>query len=206
MLINGRFSESAAQFESIATATTIQPTRNWAVANQGLALLLDGDLAASTSLFGSLEKGGLYSTDARDQGLANFFVELGRLMKLPKTIPAGTIRVYSGQNYEAFAMLAYGLKNWNLGDVAAAGEILEAFDKSNPAPPNAWISDYKALIQNYLLDFKAYRLLTKKLATLDSTSKATILAEIQQARSESRTGSKIDEALAKLEEKAEKTP
>lgn len=202
-LINGSFADAATQFESVASATSVQPIRNWAIANQGLALLLDGNLTASTSLFGGLEKGGLYSTDPRDQGLANFFVELGRLMKLPKPIPPGTIRVYSAKNYEAFAMLAYGLKDWNLGDVSAGGEILEAFDKANPAPPHAWINNYKPLIQSYLLDYKSYRLLTKKITAADSSSKAAILTEIQKARSEATTGTKIDEAFAKLQDQAE---
>lgn len=199
-LAEGNFTSAAADFDLVATNTTSQPLRSWALANQGLALLMDGDNVASRDVFDGLQRAGLYSTDSRNLRLANFFVELGRLMASDAPILSGTIRIYQTDNYDAFAMLAYGMKNWDLGDIMNGGEMLEAFSATTPEPPFEWIADYKPLIQPYLLDFINFRRISNRAKNTPPDRQAALLTEIDTARADSRTGSRIHEAYDRLAE------
>jgi len=201
VLAAGDFAQAIGTFSSIADATDRQPTRNWAIANKGLALLFQGNSIDAADTFLVLKTSGLFSKAADEQRLANFFVEMGRLIAGSEPIAAGTIRVYSKVDYDAFAMLAYGLKDWNAGAVDDAGLMLEAFDKSKPRPPYEWISSYKPLVQPYLADFKTYSRLADRADKVTPEKKAAILAEIEAAKAESTTGSVIVEAYSGLADK-----
>lgn len=200
-LASGDFAKAVAIFTNLGDATSKQPTLNWAIANRGLALLFQGETMAATEAFSALKAGGLFSKAADEQRIANFFVEMGRLVSSSEPIPAGTIRVYSKTDYDAFAMLAYGMKNWNSGAIDDAGTLLETFDASNPRPPYDWINSYKSVIQPYLVDFKNYRRIANRAEKVPTQKKAALLSEIETARSEATTGSVIDEAYAGLIEK-----
>jgi serine/threonine protein kinase len=200
-LAAGDFAQAIGTFSNVADATARQPTRNWAIANKGLALLFEGNSMDAADTFMVLKTSGLFSKAADEQRLANFFVEMGRLVSASAPIAAGTIRVYSKTDYDAFAMLAYGLKDWNVGAVDDAGLMLEAFDESNPRPPYDWISSYKPIIQPYLVDFRTYRRLADRANKVPPDKKAAILAEIEAAKVESTTGSVIVEAYSGLADK-----
>jgi hypothetical protein len=130
-----------------------------------------------------------------DQGLANFFVELGRLMSGSKAVSAGTIKVYSLENYEAFAVLAYGIKDWLMGDIAQAGPILEAYDKAAPRAPYEWVGEFKPVIAPYLDDYRLYKNLARRAATVSGPAAAGLVVEIQVATQKTTTGSRINELL-----------
>lgn len=200
-LARGSFVDAVQTFEVVEGSATTQPLVNWAISNRGLALLFDGNQLEASEAFKNLEARGLFSTSSRDQRLANFFVEMGRLMTAEKVIPGGTIRVYENNNYDAFAMLAYGMKDWNMGAISDAGVMLEAFDKSNATPPYDWINAYKPLIQPYLLDLSNYRRLAARAKSVTPDKKDALLAEIQNERATAQTGTRIDEAYSELIEK-----
>lgn len=200
-LARGSFVDAVQTFEVVEGSATTQPLVNWAISNRGLALLFDGNQLEASEAFKNLEARGLFSTSSRDQRLANFFVEMGRLMTAEKVIPGGTIRVYENNNYDAFAMLAYGMKDWNMGAISDAGVMLEAFDKSNATPPYDWINSYKPLIQPYLLDLSNYRRLAARAKSVTPDKKDALLAEIQNERATAQTGTRIDEAYSELIEK-----
>jgi len=197
-IANGDFAKAIEIFGNVSQATTKQPTLNWALANQGLALLFIGDSLGATEVFSPLQTRGLFSKAANEQRIANFFVEMGRLVASPYPVPAGTIRVYSRTDYDAFAMLAYGMKNWNSGEIDEGGPMFEAFDASGPKTPYDWIASYKPIIQPYLVDFKNYRRIANRVAKATPEKKAALLAEIETARLEATSGSAIDAAYLAL--------
>ncbi len=205
-LAKGNFTEAAGTFSTVAGATTSQPTLNWAIANMGLARLFEGNTREANEAFEDLEKRGLFSTDPKDQRLANFFVEMGRLARSDQSVPAGTIRVYERNNYDSFAILVYGLKDWNMGAIGDAGVMLEAFDEAKAAPPNDWINTYKPLIQSYILDFKNYRRLATRVENVTADTAPALREEIASARLEAQTGSRIDEAYGQLLEQLDPKP
>lgn len=175
-----------------------QPSRNWAISLQGLSALLAGDGRESMDVFGRLEKAGLFSTRADDQRLANFFVELGRLMSTNRSILPGTLDNYSANNFEAFALLAFGLKDWENGFPADAAPFLKAFQKAKPEAPNAWISAFKPVVEPYLADYALYEALEKDAATVSGPAVAGFETKVSQAKRKTTTGSGIQALMDEL--------
>ncbi len=197
--VAGRYAEAAEAFGSaVQLANGQQPLTNWARANQGLATLMAGQGPEAARIFGQLQNAGLYSTRPDDQGLANFFVELGRLMSLPRAIAPGSIEAYSLTNYEAFAVLAYGLKNWEMGDIKQAGPILAAFSDANPGETYEWIAELKPVSEPYLADYRLYENLQRKAQIVTAPAVPDLLAEIAEAREKTTTGSRIHELMDNL--------
>ncbi|MEI8342669.1 MAG: hypothetical protein WCH43_14190, partial [Verrucomicrobiota bacterium] len=80
-----------------------------------------------------------------DNTLANFFVETGRVISEKKPVSRSMMKFYNRTNCEALALFIFGLYDWQLGRDDDAKALLEAFKKSDPKPPHAWISDYKPI-------------------------------------------------------------
>ncbi len=190
--LSGSYSQAKETYALAAEqAQGRQPSRSWAKSLEGLSALLAGDRRASMEIFRRLENDGLFSTRSDDQRMANFFVELGRLMSTNRSILPGTLSNYSGENFEAFAMLAFGLKDWESGYPADAAPFLKAFQKSKPGPPNAWISEFKPVIEPYLADYALYEGLQKEAKTVSGPAIAGFETKVNQAKSKTTTGTGI---------------
>ncbi len=179
-----------------------QPSENWARALAGLSALQAGQRREAVEAFSALEGDGLFSERSADQKLANFFVELGRLMKQPGAISPGTVRNYSPANFEAFALLAYGLKNWDLGEVREAAPFLKAYSQAEPAAPYAWITAFKPAVEPYLRDFALYEDLEAEAAKVTPVGVEAFQQKVAAAKSKTTTGSRIKELLESLVDQA----
>jgi serine/threonine protein kinase len=177
---------------AVEQAKDLQPSRNWALALQGLSALMAGDRRASVETFARLETDGLFSMKADDQRLANFFAELGRLMATPTSILPGTVSNYSADNFEAFALLAFGLKDWESGFPQDAAPFLKAFQRSDPQAPNAWIAAFQPVVEPYLADFALYESLAKDAAAIRGTDAVSAFEQkVKAAKGQTTTGSGI---------------
>ncbi len=175
-----------------------QPSRSWAMSLQGLSALMAGDSRESMDAFKRLEDDGLFSTRSDEQRLANFFVELGRLMSTNRSISPGALENYSATNFEAFALLAFGLKNWEAGFPKDAAPFLKAFQKAEPEAPNTWISAFKPVIEPYLADYALYEALEKESAKVSGPGVAQFETKVNQAKRKTTTGTGIQALMDSL--------
>ncbi len=184
---------------AVEQAAGRQPSENWAVALHGLSALMAGDTRTSKEVFARLESGGLFSAKSGDQKLANFFVELGRLMAAPRSILPGTANNYSSKTFESFALFAFGLKDWESGEPGDAAPFLIAFKASDPAPPNGWIAAFKPVVEPYLADYALYEALKKEAAKVSgATALAGFETKVKQAKAKTTTGSGIKRLMDSL--------
>ena len=154
-LYSGDFAMARQQFSSLAAEpATRQPTVNWARYNAGLASLFLGDLTASTKDFAEIHAAGLFSNSPEDQALAHFFMKHAGVLATGQPVAAEHIAECAGDTVQAIGLLAAGLRNWHLGDLAGAVTFLRAFGNSTPPRSAAWVDRYKKLAQPYLDDVK----------------------------------------------------
>ncbi len=203
-LITGRYAQARQTYAlAVDQSQGRQPSRNWARALEGLSALLAGEMRTADEVFYALEMDGLFSDQAADQKLANFFVELGRLMSRKGAISPATAKRYAGDTFEAFALLAYGLKNWETGYVRDAAPFLKAYSRATPGVPNDWIMALAPVAAPYLVDIRAYEKLRAEAARVEPGGREALLREIQKARGATTTGSRIkalfDELAAEVE-------
>jgi hypothetical protein len=153
-----------------------------------------------------LEARGVFSSDATDGKLAQFFVDLGRVMSSSAPVEASVAKDYDKSNHEAIALFLLALKDWTLGSFDEAGPLFRQFQSSPlrkpdpadapPPSPHAWIGDYKELAAQYISDFTEYRSLTdlvKDTTTLAAQKKA--LEEMKATRSRLKLQGALANAL-----------
>lgn len=203
LLVNRQFDEAATSFGQLATSPGLtQPLKNWTLMNQGLALMMNGDNEKASGIFRSLTEGGLYSSEEKDSVAANLFVNAGKVLADPdKKISRSVDNLYSNQNAESFALLCFGLHDWQIGAFTDAGPLLKTFLRSRFESNDAWIEEYKPLAKFYVADWDLLRPLEDGLPRVtDAASAQALLKILQGARGKVQTGSQITDRLDTIEQ------
>ena len=76
---------------------TKQPTVNWALFNQGLTILLQGDLERARTVYQRLEEKSDYSEEPDDQRLCRFFKQSSQLLSQRKPISYDQLVNFEGK-------------------------------------------------------------------------------------------------------------
>ncbi|MFV0337837.1 MAG: serine/threonine-protein kinase [Chthoniobacterales bacterium] len=201
-LVDEKYEDAAELFGNLVDSRYGEKNARWMRANEGLALLMAGQKSEAEAIFKALQNEGLFSNEPQESALANFFVEIGRIMGEPNSIAPATLNLYSKDNFEAFAFFLYGMKNWQMGDLEDSNEILNAFRETNPVGGDAWISDYKSLLPLFAKQYLVYEKFLK--AAEENTDKSALLAQIREAQDlDTQPETSLWNALEKLAEKIE---
>ncbi len=143
--IAAKFNAAATALTRLTTEAHTQPLQNWIRLHAGLASLLDGKAAPAREQFQQIERAGPFSSAKADAPLATFFVETAR-----KLAAAGPVRMDALGSGDPFALFAFGVKDWQLGEFDEAAALLERFAATQPT------SEYKPLVQKFLEDHRLY--------------------------------------------------
>ena len=187
--------DARGKFTAAVGAADQQPEKNWALAQLGLASLLAGDEPRIRETFAKLHDDALFDAAPAPQALGRFFAGLARAINASQPAPP-----YSDSNYEAFGLLACGIRDWNAGDVDTGGELLERFSKAAPKPPDDWISALKPAADPYLTEFRRYTELREAAKKANASTAADIIVRIGQAKAAVKTGPHMIEKLDALTE------
>ena len=198
-LAGGDFEGARSEFKKMAASPGMpQPQKNWAVLNASLACLFLGEGQPALELLKPLRKDGPYSVEAADQTLANMFVEVSRTVLENKPI-SGSIRNLYTDKQEVFAMLLFGIWDWEVKSAFSdAGILLGTFQKR--VNEKGWEFQYKQLAEKYLADWKILEPIFNGLEKATTPAAATeLLQQIKAARSRLQTGTKANERLDAIE-------
>jgi tetratricopeptide (TPR) repeat protein len=176
LLAGGDVAKAGQAFQTLeAAADTPQPEKNWTTLHAALAEFLNGHADQATQLLKQLEDRGPFSPDPAEKELAGFFVEIGSKAAGASPIPEATTKDGNRENYEALALLVYGLKDWSLGSYDDAGALFRQYTQINPGARFAWVGDYKSLVSPYLAELSAFH------AAMDAAKAAGTMAARKSA-------------------------
>lgn len=198
-LAQGDFEGARTEFKRLSSQADFpQPQKSWAVMNGALASLFLGEPKPALTALKQLNKEGLYSSVPEDQQLANFFVEVSRVVGQNQPISASIRNLYTAKE-EAFALLIFAIWDWEgKSDFSDAGLLLRTFVVR--VAKDDWASQYKPLADKYLADWKLLEPLEKGLETVDSPAAVSaLLGQIGAVRSQLQTGTRINERLDAIE-------
>ena len=151
----GDFEKAREAFGQLSQAAgTKQPTLNWARFNAGLCGYFLGQARVAAVEFQQISTG---PDDATSEDLEAFFSEVAAAMSSPLPVPITSGTQYSGEGTESLALLAFGLKNWEAGYFEEATEFFDRFRKADPGSADAWVNDYKGLLDKYDHDIALVR-------------------------------------------------
>ena len=203
LLADGDAAHAAVAFLELGKNPGIsQPLLDWVFLHGGLAELLAGHDDKAAAQFKEIEDRGVYSTDAAEEKLANFFVDTARLAASENPVPVTAVQTVDGSTYEALALLIFGIKDWNAGRIADAGAFFRQFVSSEPQERHAWVAEYKPIARPYIDDLKALRLAKEAsdgAATLGAKKDA--LQVIRQGRGSLKFPKKTEKEFAAMDEK-----
>jgi hypothetical protein len=203
-MLSGDFTSAQQGFHDLQSGDTPleQPLLNWATFHEGLCALLDGKRQDGEAIFAQLNQRGMFSTNTDQTDLANFFVETSRLLADANPIPASVLTNYPGSNLDVLSLLAFAIKDWELGSFDDANTFFTTVMSRKLDEDYAWIEEYKALAKPYLADLKTYLDLKAEInAASTPEAQATALAHLQDAKGKLQHGGKIMDGLIDLQVK-----
>lgn len=150
-LIAGKYDSARTTFTRLAgEAQNKQPLLNWIRLHRGLANLLRGYTTQARQAFEELDKAPPFSTRPEDKSLVAFFGATAHTLNAPEPVPATV------QTPDAFALLLFGVKDWQQSEFDAAATLLERFVASGPGGVDPGINEYKPLAEKFLADYRVY--------------------------------------------------
>ncbi|MEP6685986.1 MAG: protein kinase [Verrucomicrobiota bacterium] len=156
-LLAGKYDVASQTLVSLSKeAGNQQPLLNWIRMHRALAALLSRKSSEMEAPLGEIETDGVYSTAPAEAPLARFFLETAKALRRNTPVPAVEGKVSDADSSKAFALLLFGLKDFELKNFAEAQKQLEQFIGAQPVAPFVWIKDYKAIAQKYLDDCRLY--------------------------------------------------
>jgi serine/threonine protein kinase len=156
LLIERKPEEAARAFQAIANDPGAPPlTVDWSLLHAGLAELFAGDPAEARAEFQKLQK--RPALKGVDKEIADAIRAVALLAPDERPISKIELTNIPVEGAGAMAYLVLGLKNWNLGEIDSAGELLEEFVKARLSGDLDWVSKYKPLAADYVTDIRGYR-------------------------------------------------
>lgn len=202
MQANRQFEEARTEFNRLRTTPGVkQPLKNWAMMNEGLASIMLGDREKAAEIFTEIDKGGIFSMEAKDLPEANFFVAAAKELSKPDAvISASIVNLFSNQNFEAFGLLCFGMHDWENGKLSEGGSILRTFTRSRVPEPNKWIESLKPLAKVYADDYSVLQPIETALPkATDPASAKALLDKVRAAREKVQSGSRMTDRLDSIE-------
>jgi eukaryotic-like serine/threonine-protein kinase len=168
-LLKGRFRPAAAELRELyGEAKLPEPQHSWCGFNAGLAELLDGRPAPARNFFAALGNTMAEMTIGMDPEMIGFFKRFGALATEKDIVTLEDAGKFNKANYEAIALLALALKNWEAGSHADAVTLFRQFQAAEPTGSSAWVMEYRPLVAPYLEEYGAFTSLVQDLKNYET--------------------------------------
>ncbi len=210
-ILTGKYKEAAEELGKLEETPNLpQPLKNWITMHQGLAYLFTGKDLLARKAFARIEERGPFTKDPNEVKLADFFMRSAKLLRSEELVDPSEAANFEKKNYQAFALLLMGLKDWNLEKPEEAGQLFRQFTSSWPDAPPLWIGSEKQIerlkevANSYVRDSSAYRMANEAIKSASTMEeKVAALKSAKEARKEMKLVTKfsneLDESIAEFE-------
>lgn len=190
LLLEGKSNAAAKAFASLLESGDLkQPTLGWTQYHAGLAVLLNGDSPAKarehfTAMALSSE---FEDSNETMEVQAEFFRKAGVVLRNPLPVLPEEEKALKSESIEPFALLAYGLKNWNLGQFESAVGFLDSFASAEFPNQFSWMEAYRPLVDAYRSDAEKVTKLPKPSIAMSENELTELKAKLEAKEKEFRT-------------------
>jgi len=201
--------ENAAQaFHRIQqNAACPQPLLQWSLLHEGLAELLSNHEQASRATFHKLADHPYSGTTPEAEKLSGFFAKVGAAGQGDTAVPAADTKLDS-TTYETLGLIAFGLKDWQLGFVDEAAPVLRQVRQAKDPKDCPWIGDLQAATNPLLDSYMQYKIVVGRYQNAEDidakSAAANDLRNVDKAfaRAAGEVLKSLDHDIAAMEAKA----
>lgn len=150
----GDFTGAQARFSALRDDPAVgEPTRSWAAVEAVLTPMLDGRASAARREAAAAAKH-LATATSPDPGMKKLLLPVLQGLDRPTPIPLSAVNQDGNSLDQLMFWMLAGLKNWELGRLAAAAPFFEAVKTAQLNPQQDWMVAYQSAAAAYLTDFK----------------------------------------------------
>jgi len=196
-LIAGKTDAALAALKEIANRPNLQqPAKNWATLTLGIGQYLGNHASDAHGTFDRLRNDGMYSFAERDSKLTSFFTTVGRAITEDKPIDPNLGKQYATPAFEPLAILAFALKDWQMGRFEDAASLFQDFVSSEPTGSWSWIADFKAMAKPYQEDYAVFSELPGKIKNAKGAAdQAALIPQIDAIKAKLHMPGKLPEQI-----------
>jgi eukaryotic-like serine/threonine-protein kinase len=167
-LLNGQFRPAAAGFRELNAGGKLpEPTNSWSGFHEGLAELLDGRSVPARNAFARLGRK-VGEPGALEEKSNAFFRKFAALATEKEVVQVADAEGFERKSYEALALLALGLKDWEAGAHAEGVALLRQFQAAEPEGSSSWVGEYRPLVTPILEEHGLFSSLVEDLSKWES--------------------------------------
>ena len=150
----GNFTTAQARFTALRNDPAVgEPTRSWAAIEAVLMPMLDGRASDARREAAATAKH-LTSATIPDPGMKKLLLPVLQELERPTPIPPTEVRLGGNSANRIMFWMIAGLKNWELGHLAAATPFFVAVKTAQLNSQQDWMVVYQSAAADYLTDFK----------------------------------------------------
>ncbi|QQL45877.1 serine/threonine-protein kinase [Sulfuriroseicoccus oceanibius] len=200
-LLAGDYDKAADEFQSLMNdSATSQPMANWAGLNAAFAHYLLGQPGKARIVLAEMRAHPKFDDLLMDEDLRTYFERVSSTVLTKWPVAENVVADLPTNGEWGFAVMLYGLKNWEHGRFQLASEMIGKVDLDNVEQRYEWLRDYRGLLNNYIYDAKTMlNLPLDETGTVSSDVDVTI-GVLQRAHDELKMeGRAKDMVAARLE-------
>jgi hypothetical protein len=202
-MISGQFDDAADDFGKITAEQKVrQPLLSWIDFHQGLALLLAGRTDEARLAFTKIEERGPFTKAGSDAAMADFMVNLAHQLRDKEPTPAAAGKDFDKWSYEGIALLALGMKDWDLDKFDEATSLFRQFGEVMPEKMVDWadgppdLAKLKDIANNFVNDYTEFAPARKDLDAASTPEEQMAAVEkAKTARSRMKLTTKMSKSL-----------
>jgi serine/threonine protein kinase len=126
----------------------------WALLHEGMALTASGNLRDGQSVFQKLKARTIDSNQARE--LQESFRKIAALAAEPEPPSPNLAPLFNDNSYQTIALLAFGLKSWEMKKYPDAMVFFRQFQLAKPSGKYAWIARLKPVASRLQDEYTAF--------------------------------------------------
>lgn len=196
LLAKGDLPKATEAFALLESKTEAQPQKNWLTLHAALTDFLAGRSDEANKKLQQISERGKFSLDPAEEDLATYFILTSERASGDKAIPAEAVKELDRRNYEALALLLYGLKDWSLGEYEEAATLFRQYAQITPDSRFTWVADYKGLVPSYVSEVNVFHPAADAAKAADSLeTRKEALKTVKAARKQIRLATKYGESL-----------
>jgi regulation of enolase protein 1 (concanavalin A-like superfamily) len=172
----GREKDAVEKFREALASETLSPTdRAWAQYLEGVAALGTDRTMDARTAFGRVEP---LAARTKDPALGKFFADSSARLVAGQRVALGDTAVLARSNYEAIGLLAYGLQNWQNGEIEDGAALLRQFRSAQPDEAYRWLNSLKPLANHYIEQLTEFEMALGRFKEAKTPAQRTAVANV----------------------------